>query len=58
MKQMTRGGKGRWGKGKDKLKWNLVVSLKTQLCHMMVFWKLPSERVCEVLLKTDTQEGM
>ena len=55
---MTRGGKGRWGKGKDKLKWNLVVSLKTQLCHMMVFWKLPSERVCEVLLKTDTQEGM
>ena len=33
------------------MKWKSLVSVETQLCHVMVFWKLSGERVYDVLLE-------
>ena len=33
------------------MKWKSLVSMETQLCHMMFSWKLSGERVCDVLLE-------
>lgn len=36
------------------LKWKILISLKTQLCHVVFFWKLSYD----LLLKTDISEGV
>lgn len=42
---------------KFRLKWRFLVSLTTQLCHVIFFWKLSCERSCDALMKAETWEG-
>lgn len=53
-KPCIRGNVYSYTNSKFRLKWKLLVSLTTQLCHVMFYWTLSCERSCDALLKTDT----